>query len=648
MQREIRVVLFCGGRGSASLIRELLRWPNIRLALLINAYDDGLSTGALRNFIPGMLGPSDFRKNLSYLLDLHSAEQYALQRLIEYRLPKDVGDDDVERLRGYCRTGAIDGILAPLKEMLASPGPRLHRQLRALLGRFFDYADHADRSFDYADCSFGNLVFAGAYLESHNFNTAARTLAQLFGSRAELVNVSRGENRSLVALKEDGTLLSCEAEIVGQQSTVPILDTYFVDQAITAEQWSAVATTSVAEKADWLHRRQMQVDVSPEAEAALESADVVIYGPGTQHSSLLPSYRIAEAAVRRSKAPLKLFLVNLRRDHDIQGLSGVGLVDLALRYLGDPDNRGRAITHILHDNAEDGPDVIPFDHHVLDGTGRYRGAALVEGRFANPADPKVHSGHSFMRTMRELVDAQGAVGKSASLDIFIDLRDRQPAIDGVLQEFLEIDWREHLKDVRLLVNGCTVPSVMLPPHLSIVPISHDGLFADVTVLKDWLLNGTSEFLVTLSGDGEYRLRDMLLGLSLVRSGSFGAVYGSRTQSRRQFHASLRAAYGEGTLLYVLSWLGAFLLTALFSLRFRMVFSDPLTGFRIFRRSRLNGTVTAAFEARSPTTACSVTRCLVQSEVEIAEIPVSYRTFAGFAQPSRRLLAGLRNLAGIFR
>ena len=66
----IKVVLFCGGRGSASIIRSLIQLPSVDLSLLINAYDDGLSTGDLRAFIPGMLGPSDFRKNLSYLIDL--------------------------------------------------------------------------------------------------------------------------------------------------------------------------------------------------------------------------------------------------------------------------------------------------------------------------------------------------------------------------------------------------------------------------------------------------------------------------------------------------------------------------------------------------------------------------------------------------
>src|SRR6267142_6561459 len=97
----IRVCLFCGGRGGASMIRELLRHPQIELSLLVNAYDDGLSTGALRNFIPGMLGPSDFRKNLSYLLDLYSDHQYALRNLIELRLPTEFGPAEQSALCNF-------------------------------------------------------------------------------------------------------------------------------------------------------------------------------------------------------------------------------------------------------------------------------------------------------------------------------------------------------------------------------------------------------------------------------------------------------------------------------------------------------------------------------------------------------------------
>ena len=65
---------------------------------MINAYDDGHSTGRLRRFIPGMLGPSDFRKNLSHLLDLYSNQQHALQLVLEYRLPMDFSETDLANL----------------------------------------------------------------------------------------------------------------------------------------------------------------------------------------------------------------------------------------------------------------------------------------------------------------------------------------------------------------------------------------------------------------------------------------------------------------------------------------------------------------------------------------------------------------------
>src|SRR5579872_2023433 len=93
-----RIVLLCGGRGSATIIRALLRRTDVELTLLVNAFDDGHSTGALREFIPGMLGPSDFRKNLSNLFGNYSQAQYALKNLMEYRL---VGGSEIEKLARF-------------------------------------------------------------------------------------------------------------------------------------------------------------------------------------------------------------------------------------------------------------------------------------------------------------------------------------------------------------------------------------------------------------------------------------------------------------------------------------------------------------------------------------------------------------------
>ena len=93
----------------------------------------------------------------------------------------------------------------------------------------------------------------------------------------------------------------------------------------------------------------------------------------------------------------------------------------------------------------------------------------------------------------------------------------------------------------------------------------------------------------MTGDGAYRFADVLAIIRLLeQQQSLGGVFGSRTQSRRQFITSVRAAYGENKLLYWLGKAAAFFLSALFYLRTGVIFSDPLTGLRVFRRRALCG------------------------------------------------------------
>ena len=57
----LNVVVINGGRGAAGLISALLSKQGLHVTSVVNAYDDGKSTGEIRRFF-GMLGPSDIRK----------------------------------------------------------------------------------------------------------------------------------------------------------------------------------------------------------------------------------------------------------------------------------------------------------------------------------------------------------------------------------------------------------------------------------------------------------------------------------------------------------------------------------------------------------------------------------------------------------
>lgn len=621
----------------------------MKLSLLVNAYDDGLSTGELRRFIPNMLGPSDFRKNLANLLDLHSTEQYALQQLLEYRLPDRFSSSDVESFRGYV-TGAGPAAPAWLQSLLAGLGPGLADQVRLHLARFFEYQRSRADALNFAGCSLGNLVFAGAYLTTGgDFNASVNALAKMCAVKADVVNVTRGEPRILAAIKENGEVLVREADIVGPQSEAPILDIFFLTETLSEDRRRQLEGLSVEDKRRRLRDWESPVTLSAEAARVLEQADLIVYGPGTQFSSLFPSYRTLglPEALRRNKNARKVFVANLDRDHDIQSLPVTALLDKAFEMMSEPENSSRLITDVLYN----GRSLARSEGVRLDDSdperGTYKGVLIVRGEFENPVKPKVHSGYSVVRQLFAMREAAGSQTPTESADIYVDLLDRSQATDNLIQEFLELPWQNRFSRVRLRVNRMRgVDNGKLPPHLQVEATENSALFSDVDALLDWLHRSDATYLMTLTGDGEYRLRDVFLAREVFHAGLFGVVHGSRTQSRGQFLGSLQSAYGESRILFALSWFGAFVFSLVFGLMFRVVMSDPLTGFRIYKRSRLNERFLGAIERRRPRSAAEITKLLIQSGVEIAEIPVTYRTFAGFTRPGWRIGRGARSLLGL--
>lgn len=637
---HINIALFCGGRGSATIIQELLRWPQVYLTLIVNAYDDGLSTGALRGFIPEMLGPSDFRKNLSYLLDLHSEEQYALRNLLEFRLPQTITDHDIAIFKEFSKTEKQDLLIEPLRILFNQLHSALAIQLRHFLTVFFNYAESCYQPFNFCDCSIGNLIFAGAYLEQDNsFNAAAKKLSHLVNSRALLVNVSEGENRILVGLKEDGEFLPNEAKIVGEQSDVPIRRIFLVEKSISTEEWNTVADKSIIEKEIWLHQREKLPQISPEAEKVLNSADIIIYGPGTQHSSLLPSYRIASHALQNSTALVKALVMNLGPDHDIQSFSASDIIDRALSYMNDPDNTNNVITHVLADNDPDGLPGLPI-------ADTYKNAKTIRKTLANGIKKKVHNGAATVQEILSLSQKSALHLQQMPIDIFVDINKRSLAIHSLTEEFIEMDWKKYSSAAYLTINQVSGTNITLPQSPHIFVSNREGTFPEMGHFIDWLKQGKSEYLVLLTGDGEYRFRDTTLAIQLLNQSNLGAVYGSRTQSRKQFKDSIRAAYGEKRFLHAISFIGAFFLSALCALRFGIIFSDPLTGFRIYKRSRMAHLAENMTEKKAKTP-MSITKFLISHKIEIAELPVMYRTFSGFTDPYWRIRRGIKNLLSVF-
>jgi len=81
-----KISIFSGGSGNLELNKNLYKILGENLTIIINGYDDGKSTGLLREIVPGMLGPSDFRKNIVNLINETNISKKSLKYLLNFRL----------------------------------------------------------------------------------------------------------------------------------------------------------------------------------------------------------------------------------------------------------------------------------------------------------------------------------------------------------------------------------------------------------------------------------------------------------------------------------------------------------------------------------------------------------------------------------
>jgi 2-phospho-L-lactate transferase/gluconeogenesis factor (CofD/UPF0052 family) len=91
VKEKVSIVVFSGGRGTKSIQEALSGLKNVGVTYLINGYDSGLSTGEVRKAVPGLLGPSDFRKAFTNLAAWsNNLGHMEIAKILEYRIPKDL------------------------------------------------------------------------------------------------------------------------------------------------------------------------------------------------------------------------------------------------------------------------------------------------------------------------------------------------------------------------------------------------------------------------------------------------------------------------------------------------------------------------------------------------------------------------------
>ena len=639
------VVVFSGGRGATTILTSLARTRNVQLSIVINAYDSGLSTGRVRRAFDGMLGPSDVRKTAGTLVRaVGDQTARSLVSLLETRLGAVAGDQNPEAQFAAILDERFDQLGADLLPLVQSLTLATWSILRDSLTAFHKHLVSSECSFDFDDLALGNAVLSGMYVDS-DFNSAISAYQDLLGlADQRVMNVSTGDDLWLSAVAGD-YVCPDEGVLVAGEPPAPINDLHLLtrvdhDRVLRGhDRWWADPDV-VTQLATLERLPQLNVQVAE----AVSKADVLVYGPGTQHSSLFPTYLTLGLgeAIRDNRSAEKIFVANITRDNDQH--QAEGLADTLQKFHYFMSRRGTV--HLGYSDLVSSVLVNDDDARHL-----WFLPESVRTRPALWADPSgSHSGPAFKEEISSVIrlrSGERLSGDTGMVSVIVPVLDEAPRIGAVLQQlrYLDLGPQGLVHEIVVVDGGSndgTLDILHSEPDIRIVEASCKGRGEAVHI---GLQSARGEYVVVFPGDGEYDVDSIAGIIEELRKEPNNVVLASRTLGGSSASQRLRAVYGENRMLYMLSHWGGVIVTLMLMARLDRIVSDPLSGVRGARRD-----IFGRLDNSAPGLDYDVqwVKRAVESGHRVIEIPVDYHPRSWRDGKKTNARDGIQALRAVFR
>lgn len=277
-----KIVIVSGGTGNDALLRGICElYPNAEIRVLLNAYDDGKSTGLCRR-ITNTLGVSDIRKNHYRMYSIKNKGN-------ESPFIKSFYNDRFDLERG----NELMIVLAKLSLWSMS-------WMNEYAERFFSKVDSHTV---FNDFNIANIIYSEMYNEL-GYKETNKMMCEMLGID-DFVILNSFENVALGALTET-SLLKDEASIV---------DFNNVNDKIKSLTYSS----------------DSPIIINNDAIEVINNADIIVVSTGTFWSSIFPTLEYGQLfKVINNASAKKFWFLNNEEDKDAKGVGSnefIGVVD---------------------------------------------------------------------------------------------------------------------------------------------------------------------------------------------------------------------------------------------------------------------------------------------------------------------------------
>lgn len=315
-----RVVLFSGGTACRTINLALSR-RGYQLTRIVPAWDSGGSSKVLREAF-GMIPVGDVRQAL---MTMAHGEGRAgnVVRVCNARLSGDLSQADLAAELDYYVSGQHP-LIAAMPDAMRT----------AMLGYLRLFAERAGPDFDLRNGSVGNFVLTGAYFANdRDIGRAIAAFRQLCDISGEVWPASMADDVQLRGVLNDGRIIPAQHLLTRLNDA---------DSAVGIADIALVRSASAP------------IEAKPAVLAAIAAADVIVVGPGSFYTSILPHLLVAgvKEAIRANRTAAKVFVGNVLECSETRGVTLDKLLGAILTKLG---GERPAISHVFSNR-----ELFPF------------------------------------------------------------------------------------------------------------------------------------------------------------------------------------------------------------------------------------------------------------------------------------------------
>ena len=170
------------------------------------------------------------------------------------------------------------------------------------------------------DLSLANLVYSYLAYKYSSYNLVEKKLREIFKLK-DKVFFNDITNYFIFAINDKGQIIKDEETIVNYKKTSKLKDIYLSKKKLDNEQLKKInSKKKISSKIKYLDKTYpYQPKIDKRTKNQLQKSDVIIFSPGTQFSSLFPTYFTKGLIDNIPKKSKKILIINLKNDFDTIG-----------------------------------------------------------------------------------------------------------------------------------------------------------------------------------------------------------------------------------------------------------------------------------------------------------------------------------------